>query len=96
MADEIPFTIDVDGKPKLLFRVQKRPLSGDLTIKTNFEAVTDPGTFKPLARNRLLEEHISIHTSPKSPTNINAITYTQKLAGGGSKGRTLYQSDKAN
>ena len=93
MGKRNAFTINVKGQARLLFWVEEQS-SGDLTIIVknapfaNLPADIDklietppwlhePAT-QPGVSQQVVEQHISIHRSTKSPTHINAVTWRMK------------------
>jgi hypothetical protein len=79
MPTETLFTIDIDGTPRTIFSVkQSENGSGDLTIVIKQgEFRTEGDTYRVASLGHVIREHhISIHKSPESATNINAINHT--------------------
>jgi hypothetical protein len=82
MARASFFTIEIDDVPRVLFSVQQRS-SGDLTIiiKHGVHMTSEDSHFVPDKGHTIIEQRISVHTSPRSP-DINALKTTVVLQDG--------------
>ena len=73
-------TVTAGSKPRLLFTVEERPASFDLTIIIRHATHGMlPDAHGTLTAHEIVEQHISVHNSAKSPTQINAIKITTTI-----------------
>jgi hypothetical protein len=80
MPKRTVFSAKVKGAERALFSVKERP-SGDITIIVKHSLFNTAYAYEPSTENdRVVEEHFSVHCSPKSQ-RVNALKYTKFLRG---------------
>jgi hypothetical protein len=80
------FTVELGGYPRALFSVVERRNETTLGIRTdafqNKHGITTPLKLSELEPSKIIEQKISIHPSPSSPTKINVIKHRKVMANG--------------